>query len=102
MANQEQLNVIQFRRLFETFSKRIQKREISRLKRVVEGKPPIIATKVGTEESYQFNTVGDLMKWLKTKGYPNASNSNVYKSLRNVRPSAYGYVIKYKGADDQT
>ena len=92
--------VLQFRKLFSEFPKPLQKREFSRLDRILQDKKPITVTPIGSEEGFQFNSVKDLLNWLRANGYPKANNSNIYKSLNNTRPSAYGHIIKYKD-DDQ-
>lgn len=101
MDKDTRVNVVQLRRLFDSLPKTVQKRELSRLQRVFLDKPAIMAIDPRTDEKYQFNTVNDLMKWLRANGHPNANNSNVYKSLNNSRPTAYGYKIKYKREDEK-
>ena len=96
-VNKDQgVNRITFRKLFDSFDDDVKKYELERLQRVILGKPPITATDPNTGQTFQFNSVAKLIRWMKSQGVKNPSNSNIYKSLNNQRPSAYGYVIKYK------
>lgn len=90
--------VIEMRNLFSMLPKEIQLSEVRRMKRIAEGRSAILVKEVGdkSERTYRFNSVKELVKWLKFNGHKNANNSNIYKCLREERPSAYGHTFKYE------
>lgn len=96
MATQDE-KIIQFRKLFNEFDHSRKVKELNRLKRVVNGTPPILMWAPDDPENvFIFNTIHECVKWLRGSGYPKAANGNIYKVLKKQRKTAYNYCFEYE------
>jgi hypothetical protein len=87
-----------FRLLFAEFSEEAKRREIKILHRIQRGTKTILAEPIDdSRKVFRFNSVYDLVMWLRNIGHKSASSANIYKVLTGQRPSAYGY--KYRHED---
>lgn len=86
-----------FREAHSKMSAVNQAREFMRLDRMIHNRPLLIAESViEPDRIYKFQCVEHFVNWIRNNGYPNASCSNVYKTIKGRRSSAYGYKLKYK------
>lgn len=89
--------IIELRKLFNLLPGHIQYSEWKRMERIIFEKKAIKLSsprEPGREKI--FNSVGEVVKYIRNNGYPTASNSNVHKALNGDRKTAYGYVIEYE------
>lgn len=88
--------VIELRTLFAQLERNLQVREVARMKRILEGKKPIMVEPVDDPTVvYKFSNPYEVIRWLNGLGIKSKSNSNIYKCLRGERPQVYGYKMYY-------
>lgn len=86
-----------FRLLYSEFSPDIKRREVKVMKRIERGSKMVIAEPIdNAQKIFRFNSVYDLVMWLRNMGHKSASSANVYKVLNGDRPSAYGYKYRHE------
>jgi hypothetical protein len=86
-----------FRLLYSQFSPDVKTRETKIINRIQRGTKIILAEPVNNATKvFRFNSVYDLVMWLRNQGFKSASSANVYKVLNGERPSAYGYKYRHE------
>jgi hypothetical protein len=86
-----------FRLLYSQFSPDVKTRETKIINRIQRGTKIILAEPVdNATKVFRFNSVYDLVMWLRNQGFKSASSANVYKVLNGERPSAYGYKYRHE------
>lgn len=89
--------ILDFRASYNALPPLHQERERQRLNRIAEGRKAIIAEPLDDHtRRFVFNTPKELVDFLKAQQVDVKSNSNIYKCLRGIRKTAYGYKIFYE------
>ena len=89
--------ILDFRASYNALPPIYQERERQRLNRIAEGRPAIIAEPLDDHtRRFTFNTPTELIEFLTAQQIEVKSNSNIYKCLRGIRKTAYGYKIFYE------
>lgn len=86
-----------FRLLYSEFSPEVKARETKIINRIKRGTKVVIAEPLhDATKVFRFNSVYDLVMWLRNQGYKSASSANIYKVINGDRPSAYGYKYRHE------
>lgn len=88
--------IIELRKLFATLPPHLKYIEWKRMERIIFEKKAIkVSTPRNPGREKTFNTINEVVEYLKKNGYPKASRSNVHKCLSGQRKKVYGHYVKY-------
>jgi hypothetical protein len=85
------------RMIYGELSPDIRRRELKYMNRIERGGKVVLAEPLNDPlKVYRFNSVYDMVLWLRNIGHKSATSANVYKVLNKERPSAYGHTYHYE------
>jgi hypothetical protein len=89
--------IVILRTVYAELSPDIRRRELKYMSRLERGGKVVLAEPVNDPlKVYRFNSVYDMVLWLRNTGHKSATSANVYKVLNKERPSAYGHTYQYE------
>lgn len=89
--------IVILRTVYGDLSPDIRRRELKYMNRIERGGKVVLAEPLNDPlKVYRFNSVYDMVLWLRNTGHKSATSANVYKVLNGERPSAYGHVYHYE------
>lgn len=89
--------IVLFRTMYGEFAPEIRRRELKYMNRIERGGKVVLAEPLNDPlKVFRFNSIYDMVMWLRNIGHKSASSANVYKVLNNERKSAYGYTYTYE------
>lgn len=89
--------IIELRKIFALLPPHVQYSEWKRMERIIFNKKAIkLSSPREPGRERVFNSVPEVLKYIRNNGYPNAHSSNIHKALNGDRKKAYGFVVRYE------